>query len=136
MDCRDKILSNNFYDVITDFPINITSETSFDLCYVNVEETYNLIYINSMGLPRLLDNPYDYQNIPKLYGLMEDTGSAPGFNPNNLIASGISQVQGPPLGLTGRGVVLCFIDTGEGVELMQTVRREKTFPGAMATASS
>ena len=34
------------------------------------------------------------------------------FDPKSLIASGITQVQRPPLNLTGQGVILCFIDTG------------------------
>ena len=38
--------------------------------------------------------------------------SAEPFDPGSLVASGIMQVQRPPLALTGRGVVLCFIDTG------------------------
>lgn len=38
-------------------------------------------------------------------------GVAP-FDPADLIASGITQVQRPPLSLTGQGVILCFIDTG------------------------
>lgn len=112
MDCKDKILSNDFYDIIADFPLRRLESFNYDLCYVDVENTYNLIYINSVGIPNLLDNLYDYQNIPKLYGLMQDMGAMPGFNPNNLIASGITQVQREPLSLTGKGVVMCFIDTG------------------------
>lgn len=112
MDCKDKILSNNYYDIIADYPLTLLDRVDYDLCYVEVDDTYNLLYINSVGIPSLLDNLYDYQNIPKLYGLMQDTGAAPGFNPNNLIASGITQVQSAPLNLTGKGVVLCFIDTG------------------------
>ena len=56
--------------------------------------------------------------MPKLYGLMQlspsgetPPGVAP-FDPADLIASGITQVQRPPLSLTGQGVILCFIDTG------------------------
>jgi peptidoglycan/xylan/chitin deacetylase (PgdA/CDA1 family) len=56
--------------------------------------------------------------MPKLYGLMQlspsgetPPGVAP-FDPVDLIASGITQVQRPPLSLTGQGVILCFIDTG------------------------
>lgn len=118
MDCKDKILSNNFYDIIADYPLSRLDMADYDLCYTEVGDGFNLLYINSVGIPNLLDNLYDYRNIPKLYGLMEDTGIAPGFNPNNLIASGITQVQSAPLNLTGRGVVLCFIDTGERVILL------------------
>lgn len=34
------------------------------------------------------------------------------FDPAALIASGIAQVQGPPLNLTGFGTLICIIDTG------------------------
>lgn len=112
MDCKDKILSNDFYDVITDFPLTLSDSVNYDLCHVEVENTYNLIYINKTGVPNPVENFYDYPNMPKLYGLMQDMGAAPGFNPNNLIASGITQVQREPLSLTGKGVVMCFIDTG------------------------
>lgn len=37
---------------------------------------------------------------------------AGGFDPNSLIASGITQIQREPLALTGRGVIICVIDTG------------------------
>lgn len=112
MDCKDKILSNDFYDVITDFPIVLRGNENYDLCYVEVENTYNLIYINKAGIVSPFENFFNYPNMPKLYGLMQDTATAPGFNPNNLIVSGITQVQREPLNLTGKGVVMCFIDTG------------------------
>ena len=83
MDCRDKILSNNFYDIITDYPLRLLDTADYDLCYTEVSDGFHVLYINSVGLPKLLDNLYDYRNIPKLYGLMQDTGAAPGFNPIN-----------------------------------------------------
>ena len=46
----------------------------------------------------------------QVYGLEE--GSGQGFDPTPLIYSGISQVQRAPLELTGRGVVIGFLDTG------------------------
>ena len=46
MDCRDRILSNNYYDVVIDFPIDVLRYDYFDLCYVNVDEFYNIVYIN------------------------------------------------------------------------------------------
>ena len=32
MDCREKILSNDYYDVITEFPVQILDSDMFDLC--------------------------------------------------------------------------------------------------------
>ncbi len=107
MDCRDKILSNDYFDVITDFP-RMLEANSEDLCYAEIENLYNIIYINSTAIPNRDDYFYDYRSMPKLYGLMQEGG----FDPSSLIASGITQVQREPLALTGRGVVICIIDTG------------------------
>lgn len=131
MDCRERILSNDYRDIITDYPIRLDPGEGLDICYVNVGNAYNLVYINRIGLPPLMETLYEYQNTPKLYGLMQITGgnadggnaagnlrqganqgSAEVFDPGSLVASGIAQVQRPPLSLTGRGVAVCFIDTG------------------------
>jgi subtilisin family serine protease len=60
-----------------------------------------------------------YGEIPFVYGLMQDPPSAGGtggtgavFDPNALAESGILEVQGEPLSLTGRGVLIGFVDTG------------------------
>lgn len=65
-----------------------------------------------------------YGDIPFVYGLMQEP-PAPGltdgagflFDPNALIESGILEVQGEPLALTGRGVLVGFVDTGIRYEL-------------------
>lgn len=65
-----------------------------------------------------------YGEIPFAYGLMQDAPAAglPGqasfaFDPNALAESGILEVQGEPLSLTGRGVLVGFVDTGIRYEL-------------------
>lgn len=111
MDCKEMILSNNVYDVITDFPLE-RLELGEPLCYVNAGEGYSIVYVDRTRVPALEMDFADYQTIPKLYGLMQMQDGNTIFDPNNLIASGITQVQRPPLSLTGRGVVVCVIDTG------------------------
>lgn len=108
MDCKEKILSNNVYDYITDFPIDAVESYESDFCYADIENLYNIVYINKEAVPNQDVAFFEYQSIPKLYGLMQSGG----FNPTGLIASGITQIQRPPLSLTGRGVVVCIIDTG------------------------
>lgn len=106
MTCKERILSNDYYDILTDFglgPVN----TGLELCYINVGNQYNLIYWNRNRLSDPNDYFYDYRSVPKLYGLMQEA-----FDPTSLIESGIVQVQREPLGLTGRGCVIVFIDTG------------------------
>ncbi len=112
MDCRDKILSNNYYDVITDFPIDALKYAFFDLCYLEVDEFYNIVYISREDVRNMNEYFFDYKSVPKLYGLMQGETGSLGFDPNSLIVSGITQAQRNPLSLTGRGVVVCIIDTG------------------------
>lgn len=62
-----------------------------------------------------------YGDIPFVYGLMQEPAfvGAPGnlFDPNTLIESGILAVQQEPLSLTGRGVLIGFVDTGIRYEM-------------------
>lgn len=108
MDCREMALSNNVYDYITDFPVGAVTGFETNFCYSDVEGLYNIVYLNRNAVTNQEVSFFQYQSIPKLYGLMQ-TG---GFNPASLIASGITQVQRPPLSLTGNGVIICIIDTG------------------------
>ncbi|MBQ4536150.1 MAG: S8 family peptidase [Lachnospiraceae bacterium] len=112
MDCKTRILSDNYYDIITDYPLRTVDTDRYDLCSVGVDDFYHIVYVNRVGVPELIDDFFDYQNIPKLYGLMQTDRVAAGFEPNVLVASGITQVQRAPLSLTGEGVVVCIIDTG------------------------
>ena len=116
MDCGSQklselILSENAYDIITDYPLEGLVQDG-SLCYVQVEGNYNIVYVDSPGLSQREVTLPDYQSVPKLYGLMQLAPGQAAFDPDNLITSGITRVQGPPLNLTGRGVVVCVIDTG------------------------
>lgn len=127
MDCRDRILSDSYRDVIVDYPIRVLPGEGIDFCYVNLDNLYNLVYINSLGLPPLMDTPKEYQTIPKLYGLMRIRGGMGtergAFDPGSLTASGITQVQRQPLSLTGRGTVICIISSG--IDYLREVFRDE-----------
>ncbi len=118
MDCKDFALSNAYLDVITDYPLTKFEEEGLDACYVNIDNLYNVVYVNRDDVSNLESYFFQYRSIPKLYGLMQaDLQNAPplsptAFDPAGLIASGILRVQQEPLALTGRGVIVCFIDTG------------------------
>lgn len=127
MDCKERILSEDYLDVITDYPVWRDVNNNGDYCYLQVDDQFYIVYFKRLGLNTYPDSLYRYQNIPKLYGLMDLDGElqalqSPGsdtlFDPVTLTAAGILQVQRPPLNLTGRGTVLCFIDTGERVIIM------------------
>lgn len=120
MECQEAILSDQTYDYITDFPVS-EEEVDSVLCTEDIGERFHVIYVDNGALPSLEVDFYEYQGIPKLYGLMQNEGYASmfpdatntePFDPAAIISSGISQVQGPPLNLTGFGTLLCFIDTG------------------------
>ncbi len=112
VDCKEKILSNDYYDVIIDFPIWVLGDYAERQCHVSIENLYHFIYYPREDIGDSQIYFSSYRSVPKLYGLMQEGGGAGGFDPNSLIASGIPQVQREPLALTGRGVVVCIIDTG------------------------
>lgn len=109
---QGKILSDRYYDAITDFPVSLLEEDVIDQCYADVDGLYNIIYFDREELRNAQAYFTSYRSMPKLYGLMQQGGGAGAFDPNSLIASGIAQVQREPLALTGTGVIICCIDTG------------------------
>lgn len=114
MDCKEKILSNQYADGVVDFPVErVVSETD-DICYIPISDRYYAVYQNREEVSRLLGSTYQYQYIPKVYGLMQMPGAGANtvFDPSVLVESGIRQLQGPPLNLRGNGVIVAIIDTG------------------------
>ena len=116
--CRDRILSNDYADLIIDF--ELTEEllemdtTNLDYCYRQIDRGLGLVFTSRNQLETVGLLNYSYQRIPGLFGLQELTTESVGslFDPTPLISSGIQGVQGEPLNLTGRGTVIAFIDTG------------------------
>ena len=113
------ILSEDTYDIITDFSDSEFLQERID-CYESIGEEFLILYLSRLGIRSPDVDFFPYHNMPKLYGLMQlspsDASPQPPvetpFDPESLIVSGITQVQRPPLNLTGQGVILCFIDTG------------------------
>ena len=114
MDCKERILSEDYRDLILDYSVRVSEDTGLDMCYTEIDRLFRLVYINKLAVPPIMDTPGEYQMIPKLFGLMPITGgsSAGQFDPASLTASGITQVQRQPLSLTGRGVILVCIGSG------------------------
>ncbi len=111
---RKKIISNDYYDIVTDFIVPLDPDDNItDLVYQPVDGEIGIAYVNRNEVPPLNIPYYTYLAIPKLYGLMQIQFTGGGnFDPTPLIRSGITQVQREPLDLTGRGVVIGFLDTG------------------------
>ena len=106
--CKEKILSEEYYDLITDylFTEEFREADVPDYCFTKIDDKYGLVYVKSDEVPVMNAATFGYSLIPKLYGLMQD------FNQIPLIESNITRVQKPPLSLTGSGVIIAFIDTG------------------------
>ncbi len=116
MDCKERILSNDYADGVVDFPIEDILEEGDDACYIKLSDRFYTAYANRSLVPDFAQSPFQYPYIPKLYGLMEiqegtgDVGRY--FDPSALVSSGIRQLQGAPLDLRGQGVIIAIIDTG------------------------
>ncbi len=108
MTCKERILSNEYADVIIDYvlPEEELQRLNFDYCFSEIDEEFGTAYINRQEIPPLSVGMYGYSSIPKLYGLMQT------FQAENLVETGNLQIQGPPLSLKGTGVIIGFIDTG------------------------
>lgn len=122
MTCKERILSEDYADIIINFipTENLVQEINADYCYQSIDNDLGLVYVvrnDIQDIKESSENVFPYQTIPKCYGLMDiGTSVASPFDPNSLIDSGIISVQNPPLELTGKGVVMCFIDTGINYE--------------------
>lgn len=116
MTCKEMALSEDFLETITDYDLGSALEQRGDTDYCDVLIGRNLwiTYLNRYQQEAAGPQPYVYQSIPKCYGLMQEGGgsSLQGFDPLSLMHSGILRVQNPPLELTGRGVIIGFVDTG------------------------
>lgn len=117
MTAREKIASPDYIEILSDYiqPEGV-EEPIADYVYQRIDTDLGITYINEKELSPLNISEFTYRSIPKVYGLMQDDpGTGTSFDPTPLMRSGILQVQGEPLNLTGRGVVIGFLDTGERV---------------------
>lgn len=116
MDCKERILSNDYADIITDFvlPERFNYQIPVDNCIHEVMGDLRILYIKKDAIPRISVSDASYYFIPRCYGLTQLQGMA-GSRENNSIAlmkAGILATQGQPLNLTGKNVTIGFIDTG------------------------
>ncbi|NBH81399.1 hypothetical protein D7X88_00450 [bacterium C-53] len=121
--CREKIISDDYYDLIIDFNVEdrfLEQLTGADVCNIWLPYRGHISYVNRAKVPQLAIGDYNYGMIPKLYGLLSCDA---------LEASGILSVQQSTLQLTGRGIMIGFVDTGECVILLSvesdTVKKHK-----------
>ena len=123
MTCKEKILSNDYADLITDYVVaeELSGTSPIDFCFHGIDDGYGVANVNRGMFPPTSIGYYGYSAIPVLYGLMQTQDII--FDPENLAQTGSIRLQNPPLSLQGVGVVLGFVDTGIRYEL-DVFRRE------------
>ncbi len=111
---REKIASPDYVEILSDFiqPEGLEYPIR-DYVFQRIDTDLGITYINENEVNYENVREITYRSIPKIYGLMQDRlGEGESFDPTSLLQSGILQVQGEPLNLTGKGVVIGFLDTG------------------------
>ena len=101
--CKEQVYSNDYFDFVVPYGEAYTVSPP-GTCIQRIDEDYDILYYSREGLPPLSLGTYSYSEIPKCFGLLDQTA---------LEVSGILQLQiQPALALTGRGVLIGFLDTG------------------------
>lgn len=80
MDCRDKILSDDYVDIVVDFPVDILLTGESDICYIPLGDGYSVVFDKLLTAQNRWKGPYQYRFTPKVYGLMELDITAPRDN--------------------------------------------------------
>ncbi len=131
-ECRRMIISEDYSDFIlyeTQLRVGKMANVEEGYCIQNLEYNFSILYVSGMGLPPINYENYLYADIPKLYGLVQDTGMvlqpeageatalevvAPEslLDYESLLSSGILELQASQLNLKGRGVLIGYLDTG------------------------
>lgn len=109
MDCEEAVYSNDYYDFIREYELQMRGKPTGN-CIQRINENYDVEYLSRRDHPPLSIQNYDYTSIPKCYTLMDEGA---------LEASGILRIQRQPtLSLKGQGVLVGFLDTGARVIIM------------------
>ena len=118
MDCKEMILSDDFYDILMDYPTSLAELglTGIPHCFLGLEDNFRILYVDSRQAIPLSVSRYRYAYIPKCYGLLQPGGAYD--------ESGIAAVQRPPLSLSGENILIGFIDSGVRYWLDEFVRED------------
>ena len=116
MDCKEKVLSENYVDIIEESILFENLQKNLkDFCVQRISDNISNIYVNKNEVRDAFPNTEMYSVLPKCYASMggDATGIASEkFNLLPLSESGVFDLQNPPLNLTGRGIILAIIDSG------------------------
>lgn len=115
MTCKERILSNDYADTLVYIllPEAYNYDLPIDYCYHHLANEWGVLYLDRTSALYNTAGQFAYSVLPKCYGLMECRAAQErNLNTLSLAASGILQVQGEPLNLTGKNVTIGVIDTG------------------------
>lgn len=124
MTCRERILSNEYADLVVNFvlPQEYGFGEAEDSCRHIINDDLQVFYINRRLVPELRYASSSYAFVPKCYGLAQMPQADANLNVLSLSDAGILSAQRPPLELTGKNVVIAFVDTG--IRYQDTVFRD------------
>lgn len=146
MTCREKIISEDYLDWVIDFPLEELFESmsgDVDYCYQRVDENIGIVSLHKSQIEESAFSSIDYGFYPDLLGMQAaeaatetnmqaaeaatetnmQAASEETFQVEPLVEAGVITVQKNSLNLTGRGVIVGFIDTGINWE-NEVFRRE------------
>lgn len=111
MTCEERIYSNDYLEAIAEFNVteDIVNIFTYDYCYQSISECFGFVSVRRADVPTYNIPDYGYSYIPKLYTALQEDMK---FDTFNLNQSGVLVTQNSPLNLTGRGVLIGFLDTG------------------------
>ena len=73
MTCKEKILSEDFGEVILDFTL---PQPPRGYCYKVINEEFGIAYVPLTELRSTMDSLYANQYLPKVFGLMQESPAA------------------------------------------------------------
>lgn len=110
------IISEDYIDLLIDFPLEEyfpTFPEKENYVYQKIDEKIGILSLNREILSENLITVADYQFFPDLLGLQNlEQRETNEFRLSPLIEAGVVAVQSEPLSLSGRNVMVAFIDTG------------------------
>ena len=82
MTCKEKILSEDYGELIVDYTNPFTTEEeSQRYCFTRVNSRFGIAYLPQSDLDGIMGSLYVYHTLPKVFGLMADD-----FDPISLIS--------------------------------------------------
>ena len=70
-DCKDAPYSEEYYDLLVSY-LSLENEYLPGGCIQNIDKDFNVVYLQSAGLPKLDIDQYTYSAIPKCFTTLDE----------------------------------------------------------------